>query len=189
MANDDKPGLSAALDQVDTSKPPNVDQVEQLPLIPAAALTDATVAEALTAVTRRGPGRPAGSPNKRTKAWTDYILSRYQSPLIVLAETYSRSLADIKAELKCDTLEAFKIQLQAAVALAPYIHQKQPTALDVSGAGIIPLVINLAPSGEAAADGSNAFVIDGEIIDVESAKKQALMTGEAAELDGDELDD
>lgn len=184
--SDEKSGIASALDDVEIGEPPG-ESVEQLPLIPASEVA-ASIGEAIAASTPRGPGRPPGSPNKRTKAWTDYILSRYQSPLVVLAETYSRKIGDLVTELDCDPLEAFKLQLDAARALAPYVHQKQPIAVDTSNIGAIPLVIQLGGGEPVAPDGSNAIVIDGEVIDVEEAKKQALTTPDQGDLDNPELD-
>ena len=62
------------------------------------------------------------SRNRRTQEWVEFILSQYRSPLVVLAETYSRSVEDLARELGCDKLEAFERQQAAAVALAPYLH-------------------------------------------------------------------
>jgi hypothetical protein len=78
----------------------------------------------------------------------DYILSRYTSPLIALAETYARPVQDLAKELGCDKLEAFKLQLVAAKELAPYLHQKLPIAIDTGEKGLIHLTIN---AGTAAA--------------------------------------
>jgi len=80
---------------------------------------------------KRGPGRPAGSKNKRAEDWADYILTQYRSPLILFAETYSRSLESLQKELHCTAKEAFMIQMDAATRLAPYIHQKLPQAIEI----------------------------------------------------------
>ena len=76
-------------------------------------------------------GRPAGARNRRTQEWVDFILGQYRSPLVVLAETYSRPVAELAAELGCDKLEAFKAQQAAAVALAPYLHQRQAQMVEL----------------------------------------------------------
>ncbi len=80
---------------------------------------------------KRGRGRPLGSKNKRAEDWADYILTQYRSPLILFAETYSRSIDSLKAELHCTTKEAFMIQMDAATRLAPYIHQRLPQAIEI----------------------------------------------------------
>jgi len=81
----------------------------------------------------RGPGRPAGAINKSTAGWRDYILARYPSPLLGLAETYARSVHDLAVELRCTPLEAAKLQHLARVELAPYLHGKMPVEIDIKG--------------------------------------------------------
>lgn len=80
---------------------------------------------------KRGRGRPPGSKNKRAEDWSDYILTQYRSPLILFAETYSRTIDSLKKELHCTAKEAFMIQMDAATRLAPYIHQKLPQAIEI----------------------------------------------------------
>ena len=114
---------------------------------------------ALAKDARSGPGRPKGSKNKAAEEWGEYILQQYRSPLIFLAETYNRPVGLLATELKCDRLEAFKIQIQAAKDLAPYVHQKQPQALDIGGEkGLVGLVLGIT------ADLGAAPVMEGKLI-------------------------
>lgn len=99
-------------------------------------------------------GRPAGARNRSTEEWARFLLSRSQSPLVVLAEIYSRPVAELTRELQalaseqkkavwCDgvvvgyeavhinPLDVLKLQMQAAQALAPYLHKQQPKAIEV----------------------------------------------------------
>ena len=148
MGNDNPenyPGIAAAIDDLGTD---DLEQVEpvQLDMFASPALSRARngrgeVIEALPERTGR-PGRPKGARNRSTQAWTQYILSRYQSPLVFLAETMSRPATDLAAELECDQLEAFKIQMVAASKLAEYVHQKQPVSADREGVSAGRLVIN-----------------------------------------------
>lgn len=111
----------------------------------------------LAAKGKSGPrgGRPAGSVNRSTEEWARYLLSQYQSPLVVLAELYSRPLDELVDELQAmadkhatvrvgagegaglsvrvarvNPLDVLKLQRDAAVALAPYLHKQQPKALE-----------------------------------------------------------
>lgn len=116
---------------------------------------------ALAKGARSGPGRPKGSKNKSSEEWAEYILNQYRSPLIFLAETYNRPVGLLAAELKCDRLEAFKIQLVAAKDLAPYVHQKQPQALELGGEkGLVPLVLGVS------ADFTGAAVMEQRLVDM-----------------------
>lgn len=102
-------------------------------------------------------GRPAGARNKSTEEWREYILSRYRSPLVALCEIYSRTPQELAEQLglyeyayvgsgdgahvekRLATGEAFKRQVEAMVAALPYLHQKQPIAIEATGksAGMI----------------------------------------------------
>ncbi|RIK92892.1 MAG: hypothetical protein DCC73_11480 [Proteobacteria bacterium] len=109
--------------------------VDRLPLAPAAQLAlieDPTLrpAERLAEVKRRG--RPPGAINRKTKDFAAYLLGRYPSPLIGLAEVAARSVADLAAELDCTKLEAFDRQLKALVELAPYLHGKMPVEVNLN---------------------------------------------------------
>lgn len=110
---------------------------------------------------KSGPkgGRPSGARNKSTEEFRQYFLSRYRSPLIGLAEIYSRSADSLARELQLvhvvtrlapgqeaietyhnddgrvtgylvyDRLKAFDRQMTAMGAAMPYLHQKQPIAI------------------------------------------------------------
>lgn len=105
---------------------------------------------------KRAPGRPQGSVNKRTAEWVEYIETRYRSPLIFLAEAFNRPAIALAAELGCEPLEAFKLQVDAAKNLAPYLHQKQPLAVQVDGKGVVHLILEdpNAPSDGAGRGGA-----------------------------------
>ncbi len=132
----------------------------------------------------RGPGRPPGSSNKSTKEWQQFLLSRYRSPLVGLAEISSMDLQDLAKMLglKCDlnyekALELLKLQVGCMNALAPYVHQKMPTAIDAGEAGLIQLVIH-------GAEGQKQTVapepIDIEYVPYETMENQSLSDKENA---------
>lgn len=99
------------------------------------------------------PGRPAGARNKSTEEWVKYFLGRYRSPLTALGELYSRPLGELHEQLQAmadkhktwvetkdggrweraviNPLDVLKMQRDAAVALLPYIHKRQPMALEI----------------------------------------------------------
>lgn len=120
-----KSAVDRALEQAEGSLA--VVPAEQLPLIPTEA---ARAEQSKYQPTGRGGGRPPGSPNKRSVAFARYLLSKYRHPLEGLAETYSRPVGVLAAELGCSKLEAFQVQLTAMRELAPYVAQKLPTLID-----------------------------------------------------------
>ena len=185
-----KVGLSAALDAVgNVILPPGLGKAEQMPLPIVVepeggqqgedwAGAESQPQEGQPQV--RGPGRPKGSRNKRTDEWVDYLLRGRRPPLLVLAETYSRPVDQLADELSITKGEAFKLQLLAAKELAPYVHQKQPLAIQVDERGVVRLVIEggLLGRREAAGEGKTAatgegmrakaggvMVIEGQVID------------------------
>lgn len=160
-------GMGAAVESVvDTQDlPPNVLHGEQMALLPLGDPDRGAQKNAGEFDTQRGVGRPAGSKNKVTKAWQDYLLSQYTSPLEVLASTMTRSVQDLAKALgyikyasdgvtmirnpSPDELrECLKIQLSCAKELAPYLHQKQPQAVELGEGGLMTLNIFSAPVSE-----------------------------------------
>lgn len=81
-------------------------------------------AVAVEVARRTGPGRRPGSLNRRNQRLRDFILARYRHPAIELAETYSRPVEVLAAELGCTAIEAKKLQQDAAAELLPYLEQK-----------------------------------------------------------------
>ncbi len=105
----------------------------------------------------RGVGRPPGSRNKRTERWAEFLLSRYESPLEVLVQMANAPVAALAEQLGCSALEAFQEKRQAAIAAAPYLHQRMPLAVDVTDRKVLNLVIvDHAP----AADGDGEAILE-----------------------------
>ena len=114
---------------------------------------------------KRGRGRPPGARSKRTEEIVAYLERRYPSPLEALAGVYSRNIKVLAAEfgLSAPTfdqlVELLRLQIVAANALAPYMHQKQPVAVQVASSGVVSLVINRG-AGEGDQPGPRRPVID-----------------------------
>lgn len=185
-----KDGLKTALAALGPGDPP-AETAEQLPLLPLEGAEGACGQGAGNSggpggqAAPRGPGRPAGAKNKRTKEMVDYLLSKYRSPLEVLASTYSMSVGDLAKELRCDRLDAFKLQLSAARELAPYVHQRLPQAVELTGDGAVPVVFHVT-EGQAkellGGDLTGAFA-DGLVIDAEVVNSPDPAGLEAGEED------
>lgn len=107
---------------------------------------------------KAGPGRPAGSRNKRTEAWAEFLLSRYASPLEVLAQIATERVDVLAASLGCGKLEALQEKRHAAIALAPYLHQRQAVAVDVSG--VQPIELHLHRGGVTATGGVVGRIVE-----------------------------
>lgn len=123
----EKLGVVAAAEAVagETGGGPPGAEAEQLELLPL------PLDSAGAPTTGGRGGRPAGSRNRRTAEWIDWLLGRHRSPLEVLAAAYSLPVEELARRLGCDRLEAFRVQMDAAKALAPYLHQRLPIAVQV----------------------------------------------------------
>ena len=143
---------------------------------------------------RKG-GRPPGARNRSTEEWRQLFLSRFRSPLMQLGEIYSMPLEDLARQLKLyrkgkvfvpgpngsedgawveredpaqlDLERAFEIQNQARIAALPYLHQKQPQAVEVKGDfdGLGTLVLG-AFNFQAVNDDRGLPVVEGDVVDV-----------------------
>lgn len=136
---------------------------------------------------RRGPGRPPGALNRKTQDWAQLIVRKYRSPLIFLAEVYSRRVGDLAAELGCKPIEALEIQRRAASELAPYLHGKMPVQVEVKGN--LPLLVLGDPAqileGVAAELGGDALP---SLAQLQPVENQALSATPAAGVGQPELD-
>lgn len=169
-----KIGLVAAVEAAGTGEAPAAEgeQLALLPLSERGAEAPADLADMEPG--RRGPGRPAGARNKRTEDWVRYLTSRYRSPLVGLAEIYSRKVSELAAELGFGSLTpevALKLlaaQIEAMKALAPYVHQRQPLAVQIDERRTVRLVVEEYDGKAAdAGDGDALSILEGIVIDVE----------------------
>lgn len=118
------------------------------------------VAPMIASPERAGPkgGRPKGARNRSTEEWRRYLLSKYPSPLETLLALTTRRPEDLARELGLyrwsdgvllrddrdqpvlATGEALKVIVDAAAAALPYMHQRQPLAVETRGDGRALLV-------------------------------------------------
>ena len=111
-------------------------EARQLALLPE----DADVAEA-EIERARGPGRPSGAVNRATRQMRDYILKNFSDPAVGLAVTGLRSSLQSSLEaaialagtLGCKPIEALDLMRKCSVDLMPYVHSKQPLAVQLTG--------------------------------------------------------
>ena len=108
---------------------------EELFAAPAAAV------ERATGEIPRGPGRPAGARNKRTREWQDWFGRTGKLPLEFLAETFRADTQELADRMGCAPIEALKVQRAAAEACLPYIEQKLPLAVEDVSEGKRPIIV------------------------------------------------
>jgi hypothetical protein len=105
-------------------------------------------------------GRPPGALNRRTSEMARYLLSRYTSPLEVLAQIATAPVGELSASLGCSKLEALQEKRLAAIALKDHLHSKMPIAVDLTHEKIIHLTIDEGePLDPKAGEASNDDVL------------------------------
>lgn len=191
-------GLTAALEALGAGDAP-MDGASQVDLF---AEPDAR----LPLAPSKGPstgGRPKGARNRRTEEWVSFILGRYRAPLVVLAETWSRTPRELAEELGLverdgegqarlgvdgrprlrngALAEAYGVQQAAAIAALPYLHQRQPLAIQASvkSAGLI-VIGDLSGMSEA---GEGVLTLT-----IPHQQNQALSEADLAQSDGQQSD-
>ncbi len=125
---------------------------------------------------KRGPGRPPGARNKRTERTVQFLLARHRDPREVLLEIAGTQVEDLAALLGCTLLEALQERRLAAVAVLPYVAQRQPLAIDVTNRQVVYLTINEGQLQEAGAGdgiGVTARVIENVEFQEVSAEEAA----------------
>lgn len=159
------------------------DLEEQLTLLPdAEAVLEAraelgqfasrlTVARQAGKIMESRAGRPKGSRNKRTAEFRRYILAFGQDPAITLMQIQStppelliaRSSEEDSAKRRMTYGEAQALRVRCAEGLMPFIHAKQPVAVDMSFSGLSDLII----AGVTHSESDVADILDADFIDMD----------------------
>jgi hypothetical protein len=156
-------GTKAAVDQLmqDAQLPATGEQLGLLdPVAPAGEVPRVVLDGA-----RRG--RPAGSRNRRTQEIVDYLTAKYPLPLEGLLRLAAMSIDEIRAELGCSALEAGQERRHALVAVLPYIHQRQPIAVDVTNHKMVHLTIVEGGDELGASGDDDVVTVQAQIVSVQ----------------------
>lgn len=87
---------------------------------------------------RSGPGRPPGSPNKKTEDLRRFILARFKHPVVALMEIGAIGTAELARELGLKAGEALALQIRALAEAAPYVDSKMPMRLALGDSDRLP---------------------------------------------------
>jgi len=182
-----KTGVAAALDaalEAGPETPFPLRPAEQLSLLDQEREGRPTVAELIEEHTPRGPGRPKGARNRSTEDLQRYILAKYQHPVEVLAQAYSRPTAVLAAELGCDQADAYRLQLNAASKVAEYVAQKMPQALDLKGESVLPIFLACGSNMQQVAEAGDAL---GLLIDATAEPCETVPDADCETVETQEL--
>lgn len=166
-------GVATALDEALDAEASAEDLVqavlfEDLDETETGSTTAPSPLSALLAAGPKSKGRPRGSKNRRTEAVVAWLLAQHRHPLSVMMEAYSmtpRQLADaIGLGDDVDLLEVFKLQMRMAEAVAPYVAQRLPQAVQIDAKGSLSIAfegVALPARGQAPGPGA---AIDGDAL-------------------------
>lgn len=140
----EKPGLAAAVAQCLDEQAELLDQAER-----------ETMSDLFgELVPSRGPGRPAGAPNRATVLEVAAIKASGQSPLAFLASIWR------------DPMKPLERRIQSAVAALPYMHRKQPVDVTINQEPFT-LILGDGDDGEGQPEAeASCDVLEGEFEDV-----------------------
>lgn len=95
---------------------------------------------------RRGPGRPPGSRNRRAEDAARTCIELLGDPLVMLVALAMTPVDELVAA-GLTVHEAIVEKRQSARDALPYLHQRKPQAIDVTGLQVVHLTIGDVPGG------------------------------------------
>jgi hypothetical protein len=115
----------------------------------------------LRAERRAMAGRPPGARNKRSEDVARFIVEQIGDPLLMLAQLAVMPAAELAAAVGCTTAEALIEKRLAAIAVLPFVHQRQAVAIDVKTHREVSLTLVLGDVPQAVGN------ISGTVLDIE----------------------
>lgn len=107
-----------------------------------------------------GRGRPKGSRSRTTQQLIKLISETGRHPVLAMAEIVSTPIDVIARTLGCTKLEAAEYHRKVMSDLAPYVAQRLPQAVQISGANAGMLMINLGGNMDEALRGLDMRVVE-----------------------------
>jgi len=98
----------------------------------------------LAELVERHPELPSAAARGRHRAYLQVLETRFPAPLGRLAGIYTSDVVQLARDLGCTRLEALREVVAAAKASLPYWHQAQPTAINLSGTPVAPVIVQVS---------------------------------------------
>lgn len=138
-------------------------------------------------VERRGPGRPPGSPNKRTEDLRRFVLSRFKHPVVALMEIGAMPAHELAEYLACKPLDALTLQIRALAEAAPYVDSKMPQRIQMTDRDRLPSFgLEFAAGALSVIDpAGNRVSLSTLAVRAKGAMAQRLIDGEAIRSQND----
>jgi hypothetical protein len=131
------------------------------------ATVEAGLLEARREAARKG-GRPPGARNKRLDEIARQVRERFGDVLLQQVAVATMPVADLMA-LGLKPLEAMQERRLSAATVLPYLEQRKPLAVDVTGRSVVFLDIHVG-AGEGEQDQG---VVDGLVVQLDGAELDA----------------
>lgn len=127
-------GLAAIVADAVGDRGPIPPETEQLDLAGALGLPPPKRAA-------RAPGRPPGAINRATERIASYLLAKYRDPLEGLVQMAGMGVDELASMLGCTAFEAWQEKRLCIAAALPYLHRRQPIAVDLTNHQLVHLTI------------------------------------------------
>lgn len=116
---------------------------------------------------RAKAGRPAGARNRRSEEIAAWITEHIGDPLVMLAQLAVLPADELAAAAGCTKAEALAEKRLAAIAVLPFLHRRQPLAIDVANHRVVHLHIGEGPKpADGAADQAGVTLL-GTVVEYE----------------------
>jgi|SRR6185312_17440671 len=118
------------------------------------------------AAKRHSPGRPVGARNKRSEQVARFIVEEIGDPLLVLAQLAVMPAEELAVAANCTTMEALVEKRLAAIAILPFVHRRQPLAVDLTNHSVVHLSIHTGDTASPAS-GEGGVTLLGSVVTIE----------------------
>lgn len=184
MSGDQRTGTQAALAELGAREPieqggaAGADEVQEDLFADSAALPVLLVPKADGSyghdrLERRGPGRPKGSRNLKTRQLVELVTQKYGHPILRMAELAATPIPILAKTLGMTMAEAAEYHRKLQNDLAPYVAQKLPQMHQVDTSTVGMLMINLGGAAGGSGPHTSEFGLPMTLVGEDRAPDEA----------------